>query len=183
MADDVIGIKIQLEADEAEKTIRDQGLSLKEVYQEIAQDRLREASAKISSAEDKPFQELPEKDQQKLLHNIYDVLAAKESLNSLENAVQGNANTTGGNFFAVRHAMERNSALANAVAGYLNDPQMNMQTLKKDLAEDGGSLYNSIAGRLRQQGINISQFVRSEADMKKDTDWNPAPAKKNQNIM
>ena len=171
------------EVSTAEKTIRDQGLSLKEVYQEIAQDRLREASEKISSADGKSFQELPEKDQQQLLHNIYDVLAAKVSLTSLGEAAQGNANTTGGNFFAVRHAMERNSALANAVAGYLNDPQMNMQTLKKDLAEDGGSLYNSIAGRLRQQGINISQFVRSEADMKKDTDWNPAPAKKNQNIM
>ncbi len=172
------------EVSTAEKAIRGQGLSLKDVYQEIAQDRLREAGENIRSVEGKSFQELPEKEQQKLLHNIYDVLAAKVSLNSFEHAVQGNANTTGGNFFAVRHAMERNSTLANAVAGYLSDPNTNLQSLKNDLAMDGRSLYNSIAGSMTKQGININnRFVRSEAEMKKDTDWNPAPAKKNQNIM
>ncbi len=123
--------------------------------------------------------DLPEREQQRLVHDILDVLAGKQSAKALE---QNPQNTAGGNFYAVRNAMEKNAGMVNAVKAYLSNPSVDAKQIRQDLYGTSEKLMNNMTASLEIETggkVKMDDFVRTQQQMAADSEWNKMPAKQN----
>ena len=167
----------------AEAAIVEQGMDLKEVYQGVAAKQLEEARNRVFARDFNKFENLSERDQQLLCHDILDIVAAEQAKAALEKDPQ---NIAGGNFYAVRNAMERNVGMVNAVTAYLSNPNVDAQRIRADVSDENtGPMKNMRASlRIETDGrVKMDDFVRTSQQMAADSSWNKMPAKQNQRGM
>ena len=129
------------------------------------------------------FEDLSERDQQLLCHDILDIVAAEQAKAALEKDPQ---NIAGGNFYAVRNAMERNVGMVNAVTAYLSNPNVDAQRIRADVFDENTGLMKNMRASLRIETdgrVKMDDFVRTPQQMAADSSWNKMPAKQNQRGM
>ena len=167
----------------AEAAIVEQGMDLKEVYQGVAAKQLEEARNRVFARDFNKFENLSERDQQLLCHDILDIVAAEQAKAALEKDPQ---NIAGGNFYAVRNAMERNVGMVNAVTAYLSNPNVDAQRIRADVFDENTGLMKNMRASLRIETdgrVKMDDFVRTPQQMAADSSWNKMPAKQNQRGM
>ena len=167
----------------AEAAIVEQGMDLKEVYQGVAAKQLEEARNRVFARDFNKFENLSERDQQLLCHDILDIVAAEQAKAALEKDPQ---NIAGGNFYAVRNAMERNVGMVNAVTAYLSNPNVDAQRIRADVFDENTGLMKNMRASLRIETdgrVKMDDFVRTSQQMAADSSWNKMPAKQNQRGM
>lgn len=167
----------------AEAAIVEQGMDLKEVYQGVAAKQLEEARNRVFARNFNKFENLSERDQQLLCHDILDIVAAEQAKAALEKDPQ---NIAGGNFYAVRNAMERNVGMVNAVTAYLSNPNVDAQRIRADVFDENTGLMKNMRASLRietNDRVKMDDFVRTSQQMAADSSWNKMPAKQNQRGM
>ena len=167
----------------AEAAIVEQGMDLREVYQGVAAKQLEEARNRVFARDFNKFENLSERDQQLLCHDILDIVAAEQAKAALEKDPQ---NIAGGNFYAVRNAMERNVGMVNAVTAYLSNPNVDAQRIRADVFDENTGLMKNMRASLRIETdgrVKMDDFVRTSQQMAADSSWNKMPAKQNQRGM
>ena len=167
----------------AEAAIVEQGMDLREVFQGVAAKQLEEARNRVFARDFNKFENLSERDQQLLCHDILDIVAAEQAKAALEKDPQ---NIAGGNFYAVRNAMERNVGMMNAVTAYLSNPNVDAQRIRADVFDENTGLMKNMRASLRIETdgrVKMDDFVRTSQQMAADSSWNKMPAKQNQRGM
>ena len=167
----------------AEAAIVEQGMDLKTVYQGVAAKQLDEARNRVFNMNFNKFEGLSERDQQLLCHDILDIMAGKQAAEALEKDPQ---NIAGGNFFAVRNAMERNVGMMSALTAYLSNPNVDAQKIRADIVGSSKGLMDNMRASLRietNDRVKMDDFVRTSQQMAADSSWNKMPAKQNQRGM